>query len=98
MTTPTRWGILSTGTIARVFAEAIADSPRHRLTAVASRDPDRAQACAHELAEIFWANRAGFVAELVPPDEAMSRRYESGTIDSPGLSASISSGTVRVTV
>jgi microcystin degradation protein MlrC len=36
-------------------------------------DPDLAQACARELAGLFWANRAGFVTELVPPDEAVRR-------------------------
>jgi microcystin degradation protein MlrC len=36
-------------------------------------DPDLAQTCALELAGLFWANRARFVAELVPPDEAVQR-------------------------
>jgi microcystin degradation protein MlrC len=39
-------------------------------------DRVRAQTCAHELAERFWANRAGFVTELVPPDEAVRRALE----------------------
>ena len=37
-----RWGIVGTGTIARLFADALARVPGARLAAVASRDPDRA--------------------------------------------------------
>jgi microcystin degradation protein MlrC len=52
------------------------------VVVVTDGDPDLARTCAHELAELFWANRAGFVTELVPPDEAVRRalRRGSGTV------------------
>lgn len=43
---PLRWGILSTGRIAGVFARGVAASKTGRLTAVGSRTPDAAQAFA----------------------------------------------------
>jgi predicted dehydrogenase len=39
-----RWGIVGTGTIARLFAAALGRVPGARLAAVASRDPERARA------------------------------------------------------
>jgi predicted dehydrogenase len=47
-TEPVRWGILGTGKIARLLAVALAGSSTGRLTAVGSRDPDRANAFAAE--------------------------------------------------
>jgi predicted dehydrogenase len=48
MTDVVRWGILSTGKIARAFANALKDTPGAVLAAVASRDPATAQAFASE--------------------------------------------------
>lgn len=48
MTTTVRWGILSTGRIARAFANALKDTPGAVLHAVASRDLASAQAFAQE--------------------------------------------------
>lgn len=45
---PLRWGILSTGNIARSFAQGILDSRKGRLEAVGSRELTKAQAFAHE--------------------------------------------------
>jgi predicted dehydrogenase len=42
MSTTLNWGILGSGRIARVFADAIEHSGRARLVAVSSRTPDRA--------------------------------------------------------
>ncbi|OPZ16731.1 MAG: Glucose--fructose oxidoreductase precursor [candidate division BRC1 bacterium ADurb.BinA364] len=44
-----RWGILSTGSIARKVAPSIAKAPRSRVSAVGSRDLARAQAFAADL-------------------------------------------------
>src|SRR4051812_30641560 len=41
-----RWGILGTGNIAKQFAAGVAASERGQLTAVASRDVDKARAFA----------------------------------------------------
>ncbi|MCL6509719.1 MAG: Gfo/Idh/MocA family oxidoreductase [Anaerolineae bacterium] len=41
-----RWGLLSTARINRSLIPPLRASPRHRLVAVASRDPDRAQSYA----------------------------------------------------
>jgi predicted dehydrogenase len=48
MTDVVRWGILSTGKIARAFANALKDTPGAVLAAVASRDLATAQAFASE--------------------------------------------------
>jgi predicted dehydrogenase len=42
MTDQAAWGILGTGSIAHMFAEAIQASSTGRVAAVASRDPARA--------------------------------------------------------
>jgi microcystin degradation protein MlrC len=42
-------------------------------------DPEAAQNRARELAAAFWARRASFVTELVPPDEAVARALSRGT-------------------
>ncbi|MFQ5381994.1 MAG: aldo/keto reductase, partial [Dehalococcoidia bacterium] len=47
-----RWGILSTGRIARIFAEQLAESATGRLGAVASRDRDRAGAFAAHFEDV----------------------------------------------
>src|SRR4051794_5151611 len=51
---PIRWGISSTGVIARDFAKALARVPDARLVAVGSRTQERADAFASE----YGANRA----------------------------------------
>lgn len=43
------------------------------VVVITNGDLDLARTCARELAELFWANRAEFVTELVPPDEAVRR-------------------------
>jgi predicted dehydrogenase len=61
-----RWGILGTGKIARIMAAALRDSASGCLTAVASRDPGRAQ----EFAARFAAPRqyAGYAALIADPE------------------------------
>ncbi len=48
--TALRWGVLSTGAIARLVIDANRNSPDTSFTAVASRDLGRAQSFAAELA------------------------------------------------
>jgi predicted dehydrogenase len=48
MSTPFRWGLLSTARINRAVIPPIRESARHELRAVASRDPARAEAYARE--------------------------------------------------
>ena len=38
---PIRWGIIGPGTIAKTFAEGVANSTTGKLVAIATRNPDR---------------------------------------------------------
>ncbi len=49
-----RWGLLGTGRINRALIAPLRISPRNHLTAVASRDADRARACAAEWGIPRW--------------------------------------------
>lgn len=59
-TTPLRWGIIGTGWIAGIFAEALAKSRHGRLVAVASRTQERATAFAkkHRVATAYGSRDA----------------------------------------
>ena len=63
---PIRWGILGTGTIARVFTEDLLRLPDHAVVAVGSRSKDTAQAFAdrHSVSRAY-----GSYAELAADDE-----------------------------
>jgi predicted dehydrogenase/aryl-alcohol dehydrogenase-like predicted oxidoreductase len=59
-----RWGILSTGRIARTFATALGPAAGNRLVAVASRDPAAAQAFANDFPGIAaHGNYAALIAD-----------------------------------
>ncbi len=62
---PIRWGIIGPGTIARTFADGIANSRTGRLEAIATRNPDKPG-----LAEAFAGARIihGYDALLADPD------------------------------
>jgi predicted dehydrogenase len=60
--TPIRWGILGTGSIARLFARDLGDLPDAELVAVGSRSRERAEAFGRELGV---PHRFGSYAELV---------------------------------
>jgi predicted dehydrogenase len=65
-----RWGILGTGKIARILAEAIAASRTAELVAVGSRDTARAAAVASE----FGAQRSGTYEDVLA-DDAVELAY-----------------------
>ena len=65
-----RWGILGTGKIARILAQAIAVSSEAELLAVGSRDRARADALAPELG----AERSGTYEEVIA-DDAVELAY-----------------------
>jgi predicted dehydrogenase len=64
---PIRWGIVSTGHIAGVFADNVAVLPDHVVTAVSSRDVSRVAAFAAEHAP--GARAYGSVEELAAADD-----------------------------
>ena len=66
-----RWGILSTGSIARTFAEALADVPDAELVAVGSRT----QASADAFAKEFDVPRAHASYEALAQDENVDVIY-----------------------
>lgn len=59
---PIRWGILGTGSIARLFARDLVDLPDAELVAVGSRNRERAEAFGRELGVL---HRLGSYTELV---------------------------------
>ena len=63
---PVRWGILGTGKIARVVAEALAGSETGELVAVGSRSPERSSA----FADVFSVagSRGGYEGVIEDPD------------------------------
>lgn len=61
-----RWGLLGTGRINRALIAPLRISPRNRLTAVASRDPERARAYAAEQEIPRWFG--SYEALLADPD------------------------------
>lgn len=61
-----RWGLLNTGRITRALIPPLRISPRNRLTAVASRDADRARAYAAESGIPRWFG--SYEALLADPD------------------------------
>lgn len=63
-----RWGIVGTGTIARLFAEGLARVPGATLAAVASRDPARAKAFGAAFGATEVAADAGALAALPSVD------------------------------
>ena len=63
-----RWGIVGTGTIARLFAEALARVPGASLAAVASRDPARARAFGAGFGATGTATDAAALAALPSVD------------------------------
>ncbi len=62
---PIRWGIICPGTIAKTFADGIAQSRTGRLEAIATRNPDKPG-----LADAFAGARVihGYDALLTDPD------------------------------
>lgn len=69
--TQLRWGILSTGSIARTFAKALADVPEAELVAVGSRN----QASADAFAKEFDVPRAHARYEALAQDENVDVIY-----------------------
>jgi predicted dehydrogenase len=63
---PLRWGILGTGKIARVVAEALAGSDAGELVAVGSRSPERSSAFADAFS--LRGSRGGYGAVIDDPD------------------------------
>jgi predicted dehydrogenase len=61
-TVPIGWGILGTGSIARVFARELRRLPDARLVAVGSRSPERAEEFGTSLGV---PHRYGYYADLV---------------------------------
>ncbi len=60
----TRWAILGAGVISRVFAEALADAPNHRLVAVGSTAGERARVFAND-----FGAEAGAYADVFARDD-----------------------------
>ncbi len=71
MTTPFRWGILGTGSIAKQFAKGLAVLPDHALAAVGSRT----QASADAFAKAHGAARAHATYEALAADPALDAIY-----------------------
>lgn len=71
MTTPFRWGILGTGSIAKQFARGLAAIPDARLAAVGSRSIESASAFAAE----FKADRAHATYEALAADPEIDAIY-----------------------
>jgi predicted dehydrogenase len=63
---PVRWGILGTGKIARVVAEALAGSEIGELVAVGSRSPERSSAFADAFS--LAGSRGGYEGVIEDPD------------------------------
>jgi predicted dehydrogenase len=63
---PLRWGILGTGKIARLVAEALAGSDSGELVAVGSRAPERSNAFAEAFS--LRGSRGGYDAVIEDPD------------------------------
>lgn len=65
---PIRWGVLSTGHIAGVFAADLKLLPDHRLAAVASRTQEKADAFAAEFGDAATTAHATYEALAADPD------------------------------